>query len=167
MWVWRDSTSESTGVAVNGVIAIISTDDVLPEWLSPPLLAVAAAGCLASLGAGVVALRVRYRRGDEVTREQVRWLLLGAGTVPVLLAVGWVLQSLGASPSVAYSGFLVMMLLAVPAAVVVAVLRHDLFDVDRLLGSSLAWLLTTIVSAAAPLRWSSRPLAWVPTADWV
>jgi signal transduction histidine kinase len=92
---------------------------------------------------------VRYRRGDDVIRTQLRWLVLGAGTVPVLLAGGWALQGWGASPSVAYSGFLMAMLVVVPAAVAVAVLRYDLFDVDRLLGSSLAWLLTSLISAAA------------------
>jgi hypothetical protein len=39
------------------------------------------------------------------------------------------------------------MLVAVPGADAVAVVRHDLFDVDRLLGSSLAWSLTTLGSA--------------------
>lgn len=104
--------------------------------------------CLAALVTAVVALVVRHRRGDPTTRQQLRWLVLGAGTVPVLLAAGWVAQAFGASPSVAYTGFLLAMLLAVPAAVLVAVLAHDLFDVDRLLGASLSWLLTTLVSAA-------------------
>jgi signal transduction histidine kinase len=103
---------------------------------------------LAVLVTAVLSLVVRYRRGDEQTRTQLRWLMLGAGTVPVLLSAGWLAQAWGASPGVAYTGFLVAMLVAVPAAVTLAVLRYDLFDVDRLLGSSLAWLLTTIFSAA-------------------
>jgi signal transduction histidine kinase len=111
-------------------------------------LTVAYGGFLAVLVATVVSLVVRYRRGTELVQLQLRWLMLGAGTVPVLLAAGWAAELGGASVNVAYTGFLVAMLVIVPAAIVVAVLRHDLLDIDRLLGSSLAWLLTSLVSAA-------------------
>ena len=111
-------------------------------------LVLAYAALLAVLGFATSRLVLRYRRGGEVVRQQVRWLMLGAATVPVLLAGGWIAQGLGAPTVVAYAGFLIAMLVAVPAAVAVAVLRYDLFDVDRLLGSSLAWLLTSLVSAA-------------------
>ena len=105
------------------------------------------AGVLAVLLCCVLAVVLRYRRGDPVVRAQVRWLVLGAGTVPALLAAGWLAESLGASTDVAYTGFMVAMVVAIPAAVAVAVLRYDLFDVDRLLGASLAWLLTSVLSA--------------------
>jgi signal transduction histidine kinase len=111
-------------------------------------LVLAGASLLAVLAFAVSRLVVRYRRGGEVVRQQVRWLAAGAATVPVLLAGGWIAEGLGAPAGVAYAGFLVPMLVAVPAAVAVAVLRYDLFDVDRLLGSSLAWLLTSLASAA-------------------
>ncbi|MFE4703605.1 sensor histidine kinase [Streptomyces sp. NPDC056738] len=112
------------------------------------VMVVAFGGVLAVLVAAVCCLALRYRRGDEVVRQQLRWLMLGAGAVPVLLAAGWAAEILGASINVAYTGFMVAMLWAVPAAIAVAVLRYDLFDVDRLLGASLSWLLTTLVSAS-------------------
>ncbi|WP_369275870.1 hypothetical protein AB5J55_43400 [Streptomyces sp. R11] len=84
--------------------------------------------------AGLLSLELRYRRGDEVPRLQLRWLLLGAGTVPVLLASGWAAQANGVSIDLAYSGFFLAMLIAIPASVAVAVLQYQLFDVDRLLG---------------------------------
>ncbi|WP_433221992.1 hypothetical protein ACQP00_22250 [Dactylosporangium sp. CS-047395] len=102
---------------------------------------------LAVLGTAVTVLVLHYRRGDETTRQQVRWLMLGALTVPILQAAGWVAQALGAPPDVAYLGLFAALLLALPAAIVVAVLKHDLLDIDRLLGSTLAWLLTTAASA--------------------
>jgi signal transduction histidine kinase len=125
-----------TGVAVH-----------LPGPLRAVELVVAYLGVLAALVATVVALVRRYRRGSELARLQLRWLILGAGTVPVLLAAGWAAELLGAPVAVAYTGFMVAMLVFVPAAVVVAILRHDLLDIDRLLGESLAWLLTSLVSA--------------------
>ena len=99
------------------------------------------------LAAAAASLAVRFRRGDEVTRLRVRWLMIAAGAVPVLLAGGWVAVAFGAPGDVAYEAFLGVMLLLVPAAVTVAVLRHDLFDVDRLLGEGLAWAITTLCSA--------------------
>ena len=124
-------------------------------------LVLAYATLLAVLGFATSRLVLRYRRGGEVVRQQVRWLMLGAATVPVLLAGGWIAQGVGAPVGVAYAGFMVAMLVAVPAAVAVAVLRYDLFDVDRLLGSSLAWLLTSLVSAAifAGVVYSAAQLA--------
>jgi signal transduction histidine kinase len=109
---------------------------------------VAGLALLAALGAAVASLVVRYRRGDDLTRLQLRWLMLGAGSVPVLLAAGWVAEAAGASVSVAYSGFLVAMLLLLPATVAVAILRHDLLDVDRLLNETVAWVLTSVVAAS-------------------
>jgi signal transduction histidine kinase len=149
----------ASGVFVNAVVSLDpNTNRTAPAVPHPivvrlpgPVRAVelvlAYAALLAVLTIATVRLVLRYRRGDEVVRQQVRWLVFGAATVPVLLAAGWVAQGLGAPPDAAYPGFLVAMLVAVPAAIAVAVLRYDLFDVDRLLGSSLAWLLTTLVSA--------------------
>lgn len=150
---WRviAGLSVLAGLVVNIVVPVVGSEDIaggLPEAARAAILVATFAGVLATLGTAVVCLVLRYRHGDDVVRQQLRWLVLGAGAVPVLLALGWALQSAGASPSVAYLGFLVAMLLAVPGAVAVAVLRYDLFDVDRLLGSSLAWLVTTAGSAA-------------------
>ena len=142
-----------TGVYVNAGQALLGpTGGEQPVTLPAPVFAAyaisALLGCLTVVSTVVAGLVVRYRRADPVVRRQLRWLMLGAGTVPVLLALGWILQWLGAPPDVAYLGLFAALLIAVPAAVAVAVLRHDLFDVDRLLGSSLAWLLTTLGSAA-------------------
>jgi signal transduction histidine kinase len=120
----------------------------LPGWQQLVLEVAGFGGFLGALLAAVASLVVRWRHGDERVRQQLRWLLLGAGAVPVLLAAGWVAEAAGASVGVAYTAFIVVMLVAVPAAVAVAVLRHELFDVDRLLGASLAWLLTSVISAA-------------------
>jgi signal transduction histidine kinase len=105
-------------------------------------------GFLAGLVAAVTALVVRFRRGDEVTRLRVRWLMLAAAGLPVLLGVTWLLMLVGLDgDTVVGTGFLVLLLLVVPATVTLAVLRHELFDVDRLLGEGLAWVITTLVSA--------------------
>ena len=127
-------------------------------WPGPPLfvlpgpLAVAKLVLCFGLFLGVLlsaasCLVVRFRRGDELTRLRVRWLMLAAGGVPVLLAASWVALAAGVAGDDAFAGFLVVLLVLIPAAVTISILRHDLFDVDRLLGEGLAWFLTTVVSA--------------------
>lgn len=68
--------------------------------------------------------------------------------MPVLLVAGWVADSLGASTELAYAPFMFGILVVLPTAVAVAILRHDLLDIDRVLNDSIAWALTTAVSAA-------------------
>jgi signal transduction histidine kinase len=139
---WRAVPLAFLGAAAL-VIAVIGLD-------SMNLVLDAAAGLvlLAALGSAVAALVVRYRRGDALTRVQLRWLMLGAGSVPILLLAGWLAEFAGAPVDVAYVGFLGAMVFVVPATVAIAILRHDLLDVDRLLNESVSWLITSLVSAA-------------------
>ncbi len=106
------------------------------------LVAIAACILLA-----VASVAVRYRSGTEQVRLQVRWLGLAGAVVAATLVGGWVAESVGASVTAAYTPHLVAIVLLVPAAVGVAVVRHDLFDVDRLLSGTVSWLLTLAVSA--------------------
>jgi len=119
----------------------------VPTAVSNAALIVTSVAYLAVFGSTVASVIVRYRRGDEVVRLQLRWLILTAGLVPVLLGGGWIIGLYGVPVQIWGVAFMAVMLLAVPVAVAIAVLRYDLYDVDRLLGSSLAWALTSVVSA--------------------
>lgn len=133
-------------VLVTGSQAVWGGEPVPPP-VALILLLSSFALILTGLGGAVGALVARHRRGGERTRLQLRWLVLAGGSVAVLLPAGWGAEALGAPVEVAYTGFLLAMLVLVPAAVTVAIVRHDLFDVDRLLGASLAWLLSTVSAA--------------------
>ena len=110
-----------------------------------------AAGLLvvgACLLTAVVSVVLKYRTGGERRRLQIRWLLAAGLMVVVLLIGGWVAEALGASLDVAYTPFLVAAVVLVPAAVGTAMVREDLFDIDRLLGDGASWLVTLVASAA-------------------
>lgn len=102
------------------------------------------AACLISAVASVLQ---RYRSGDERRALQFRWLVLAGATAVVLLMGGWLAEAFGASLDAAYTPFLLAIVLLVPASVGVAMVRHDLFDVDKFLSSGGSWLLTLVVSA--------------------
>lgn len=57
------------------------------------------------------------------------------------------LQASGVAVDVAYAPLLLAIVLLVPAAVGIAIVRYDLFDVDRLLSDTTAWVFTLLLSA--------------------
>ncbi|MFC9690911.1 histidine kinase [Kribbella sp. NPDC056951] len=97
----------------------------------------------------VAAVVVRYRTGDDRVREQLKWLILAAVLVLTLMVASWVVAAFGWLGPEVYGGFLLGIVILVPAAVTIAVLRYDLFEIGRLLSDSLAWVLTTAVAAVA------------------
>jgi two-component system, NarL family, sensor kinase len=115
---------------------------VLRPWLVldghpalAPLWTVSEIAQLLLLVAAVVGLVVRYRRGDEQRRRQLLWLVLALVLVIVVL-VPWGLFDAGP----------ILQLLAialVPAAMTVAVLRHQLLDIRLVLSRTVAYALLT------------------------
>jgi two-component system NarL family sensor kinase len=104
------------------------------EASTHPAVAVPVVGLiLTSLGVSLTSMVVRWRRAEGVAREQLRWLLLGVlGTVAVG-ASGFVAPPWGTEllPALAVLPF--------PVAVLVALLRHRLWDVDLVLSRSLSY----------------------------
>lgn len=117
-----------------------------------PLPAIVSDVGLAAVGASlllaVTRLVLEHRSGNQLQRDQIRWLALAGILTVTLLSFGWVTQALGAPLEISYSPFLAAIVVLVPLAVGTAMVRHDLFDVDRLLSASTAWILSLILSAA-------------------
>jgi hypothetical protein len=85
------------------------------------------------LVAAAASLIVRFRRAHGVERQQLKWLAYAAGVVmltPVIQG-SWPGEWGRAASNVA--------LWAVPAAIGVAILRHRLYDVDRLINRTLVY----------------------------
>lgn len=101
-----------------------------------------------SLVLGVTCVVLRHRHGSRQRREQIRWLMLAAVVTITFLVLGWVALALGAPVPVAFTPFLVGIVVLLPAAIGIAIVRHDLFDVDRVLSATAAWVLTLVASAA-------------------
>lgn len=139
----------AVAVTLGGQWGLAQEGDPL-VWPDRPLVVILSGPLLvgASLVLTVVDVVARYRSGESRGRRQMRWLLLAGSAVVVFIFAGWWMQAVGVPIEVAYAPFLVTTVVAVPAAVTIAVVRHDAFDIDRILSSSAAWLMTLVMSAA-------------------
>jgi len=101
-----------------------------------------------ALGAAVVSLVRRYRRGDQRMRQQMKWLGLAFAGMLLTQAAGAVAIGFGQSDtlweSVPLGATPFLVFLAIPAAMGIAILRRRLFDIDVIISRA---LLFTLLSA--------------------
>ena len=101
---------------------------------------------VAALGAAALAPLLRYRRADPVQRQQLKWfafvivicvasVLVAGALIGVLPVVATVLSD------VAIAGVVV----GLPVAVGLAILRYRLYDIDRLINRTLVYATLTAV----------------------
>jgi hypothetical protein len=95
----------------------------------------------ACIPAAALCAVLRFRGSRGVERQQLRWVAFGAAASVVgpLLAIALVVA--GVLPSA--DAFSWPLLLSVPLAIAVAVLRYRLWDLDRLISRTVAYALVT------------------------
>jgi signal transduction histidine kinase len=119
----------------------------LPLWLDVPSLFVFIL-MLALALACAFSLVLRFRRADDRQRQQIKWLALAGIGVPVypLLCLTEIMLFGSATW---FSGAVgVLSLTAIPVATAIAVLRHDLYDVDKALAGAVTWGILSMVLLA-------------------
>jgi hypothetical protein len=117
--------------------ALLSGPYVGPEIYPPPRLAAVGLGLLgASLLASLVAMVVRLRRVGSPAREQIKWFLYAGVMSQVAFAVEFAF-GVPVQNAATVAGF------AIPIAVAIAVFRHRLYDIDRLIHRTLVYGLLT------------------------
>ena len=84
-------------------------------------------------------LVVRFRRADQVRRAQIKWLALAGTAIPIypvacLLEILLWGRPLWVSAAIGLAG-----LIGIPVATAVAMLRHDLYDVDKALAATVTY----------------------------
>jgi len=166
---WRPAALAGLGLAGLTLAAfVVSTRRVAlpaPGGISlgyPNPLAVRALGPAARLGtlsglavvfilllAPVVAsLVIRYRRGGQRLRLQLKWLALVVAGELICQLIGGLAIAVGQQgkplQAVPYTFSAILALLGIPAAMAIAILRHRLFDIDVIISRA---LLFTLLSA--------------------
>ncbi len=128
-------------------------------WLGP-LLAMGIAAVMLAMGGTLVSLALRMRRGGALERQQLKIFFFAALVWPVFGVFGVLTQFRWVPPGVV----LVMLTLALPVAIGIAILRYRLYDIDLLInrtlvyGSLSATLLGTYLLSVLGLSAVLRPL---------
>jgi signal transduction histidine kinase len=114
----------------------------LPAWLDAVGL-VAFVLELSLVLASAASLVVRFRRSDQLRRAQIKWLALAGAGIPLWPALCLVEIALWGRPLWLSLAIGISALIGIPVATAIAVLRHDLYDVDKALAATVTWGLVT------------------------
>jgi signal transduction histidine kinase len=112
----------------------------LPHAIFIAPFTIAAVGMLASLFAAAFAVRTRLRRASGIERSQIKLLAYATALIPAAVVAGWIESLLGSSSDTATVIGLVLVVLAIPLAIGVAVMRYRLYEVDRLINRTLVYV---------------------------
>ena len=118
----------------------------VPEEVAQgPILIVWGLGLVTIVTASVSSLFVRFRRAQLAERQQIKWLLYAGALFVVVYTLVYVLsdpEQFGAS-----SGWIdlvfVLSILAIPASIAIAILRHRLWDIDVIIRKTLVYSAVT------------------------
>ena len=117
------------------------------EWVNGPFLIVWGIGLVTVVGASVVSLFVRFRRGSAVEREQIKWLLYAGAFLVVAYALTFYLTSPDATSDAWGNLLLTVAILALPVAIAIAILRYRLYDIDVIIRKTLVYAALTVLLA--------------------
>jgi hypothetical protein len=116
---------------------------VPPGAVPDTAIAVGLAGLLGCAVVAVWSLLVRARRGTPAERQQIKWLAYAGCLVAATLVPSTILsQSTGTAARIA-EGALMIAIVTVPVAVAVAVLKYRLYEIDRIISRTLAYVVVT------------------------
>ena len=93
----------------------------------------------------VIAVSLRFRRGDPIQREQVKWLaaVVVVGTSAVLS--GLFLNDVRPDLANALLVIGILALFTMPLAIGIAILRYRLYEIDRIISRTLGYVVITTV----------------------
>src|ERR1700730_1838567 len=97
---------------------------------------------LGTYALGVSSLVVRYRRGGERERQQLKWLLVGVVLLLAALLMSFFVPALQNAPLIPFAAA------TLPVAIGIAVLRYRLYDIDLIINRALVYGgLAAVISA--------------------
>jgi hypothetical protein len=110
--------------------------DAMPAWLSSLAGPLTVLGVVLTSVLGIAAVVTRYRRASGLERQQLRWFVAAVllAAVPITIA-----PLSGGSAGPLWFVLALFGVLLLPVSVWIAVTRHRLYEIDRLISRSLSW----------------------------
>ncbi len=120
----------------------------LPDVVYAPLFLVSSVGMLAALFAAAFAVRTRFRRSSGLERQQLKLLAYAGALIPLAVAVGWAESFIAGRADVAATIAFAVVLIAIPLAIGVAVMRYRLYEIERIVNRTIVYGTLTVLLAA-------------------
>jgi hypothetical protein len=137
--------------AITGVLRDNGLTDVVPGLLAvaPILDALEIFMFVATFlifGGAVVAVWLRFRRGDPVERQQVKWLVAVVAFGAVIWPLSFVIQDRHIADALSIIG--IVGVFALPIVIGIAILRYRLYEIDRIISRTIGYAVVTGILAA-------------------
>jgi hypothetical protein len=99
---------------------------------------------LAIIGASATSLLFRFRRSRGEERQQLKWLAYAAAAIPVWFLTNWWIEAIN---PVLFSVLDALILMGVPVAAGIAILKYRLYDIDVIINRTLVYSALTVTLA--------------------
>jgi hypothetical protein len=147
---WRPVVAFTCLVTVLG--ALMEAGGSTLPWVGPTESALSFVMPLALLVLGVLSLWIRWRHATGLARQQVKWLAFAASVFSIELALGFLLAltDVGSEDAGSYyigDAIFVITVCLIPVAMGIGIVRHHLYDVDKLIGRTIAYGLLLVAAA--------------------
>lgn len=140
------------GAKAWGLVSLPVDEAALERLMQPRSLRVTQialvvlASCLITSGASLV---VRYRRGAQLERQQIKWLLVAGAVMTVVFFTVSPAAPVDLSKQIPLLGAISWLALpSIPAAIGIAILRYRLYDIDIVINRTLVYAVLTAILGA-------------------
>lgn len=106
----------------------------------------------------------RYRSGDAVERQQVKWVLAAAGLFGVVFLAGVLFVTEGRLQTI-WEGALGISISSIPVAIAVAVFRYRLYEIDTILSRTVSYALVVGLLGLVVLALITAMTVFLPSDD--
>jgi hypothetical protein len=141
MLVWAMGAVAFTATFGPGPLGAAEIDNPFEIPAIAPLVeavdTIASLSSVIGFGAAVLAVVLRYRRGDDVQRHQLKWLIAVATAAAIAFPIAFNLPD----TAIGNAGFLagLVAMLALPVVIAIAIFRYRLYEIDRIISRTIAW----------------------------
>ena len=147
-WVFAWGAEPGSASAFPDIASPVHVD--LLAFLSTPARALLEGALVLGPLVGSILVVLRYRRLPKDQETRVRWPMYGV-LLLLLIPLAALLHEYGGLPRIAFDGVIVFALLALPASILIGLVKPDLFDVDRAMRRSFVYVPLWLAIAGAYL----------------